>query len=117
MTLSLEELREKALFQNTIDVWIMFCQERGEEWWDVDGYRAFIDHLRKSGIRMQKFPLCIKESGGVYERGRDKTKFLDELSKLSSDDTSAYTIKLSDTLLKAIRSFDSINNRTQYKGT
>ena len=117
MILSLEELREKALFQNTIDVWIMFCQERGEEWWDIDGYRAFIDHLCKSGIRMQKFPLCIKESGGVYERGRDKTKFLDELSKLSSEDTSAYTIKLSDTLLKAIRSFRSINNRTQYKET
>jgi hypothetical protein len=112
MTLSLEELREKALFQNTIDVWIMFCQERGQEWWDVAGYTTFIDHLRKSGVRMQKFPLCIKESGGVYERGRDKTKFLDELSKLSSDDTSAYTIKLSDTLLKAIRSFPNNNNCT-----
>ena len=91
----------------------MFCQEREEEWWDVDGYRAFIDRLRKSGVRMEKFPLCIKESGGVYERGRDKTKFLDELSKLSSDDTSAYTIKLSDTLLKAIRSFRSNDNRTR----
>ena len=113
MILSLEELREKALFQNTIDVWIMFCEERGQEWWDVDGYRAFIDHLCKSGIRMQKFPLCIKESGGVYERGRDKTKFLDELSKLSSDDTSVYTIKLSDTLLKTIRLFRSNNNPDQ----
>ena len=113
MTLSLEELREIALFQNTIDVWIMFCEERRVEWWDIGGYRAFIDHLRKNGVRMQKFPLCIKESGGVYERGRDKTRFLDELSKLSSDDTSAYTIKLSDTLLKAIRSFRSNNDRTR----
>ena len=113
MTLSLEELREKALFQNTIDVWIMFFEERGVEWWDIGGYRAFIGHLRKNGVRMQKFPLCIKESGGVYERGRDKTRFLDELSKLSYDDTSAYTIKLSDNLLKAIRSFRVNNDRTR----
>ena len=41
----------------------------------------------------------------MYERGKDKTKFLDELSKLTSDDGSAYTIKLSDPLLNAIRSF------------
>ncbi|HYY49456.1 MAG TPA: hypothetical protein VE643_01185 [Nitrososphaeraceae archaeon] len=106
--MTLEELREKALFQNTIDVWIMLCEERGQEWWDISGYRAFISHLRGSAARMQKFPLCIKESGGIYERGRDKTKFLDELSKLSSDDASAYTIKLSDPLLKAIRSFCSM---------
>jgi hypothetical protein len=111
--LTLEELRKKALFQNTIDVWIMFCEERGDDWWDVNGYRAFIDHLHKSGVRMQKFPLCIKESGGVYERGRDKTRFLEELSKLSSDDASAYTIKLSDSLLKTIRLFRSNNNPDQ----
>jgi hypothetical protein len=111
--LTLEELREKALFQNTIDVWIMFCEEREQEWWDIGGYRAFINHLRSSGVRMQKFPLCIKESGGIYERGRDKTKFLDELSKLSSDDASAYTIKLSDPLLNAIRSFRGIKTSQQ----
>jgi hypothetical protein len=110
--LTLEELRKKAFFQNTIDVWIMFCEERGDDWWDVAGYRSFIDHLRKSGVRMQKFPLCIKESGGIYERGRDKTRFLEELSKLSSDDASAYTIKLSDPLLTTIRSFRS-NNPSQ----
>ena len=103
--MTLEELREKALFQNTIDVWIMLCEERGQDWWDISGYQAFISHLRSSGVRMQKFPLCIKESGGMYERGRDKTKFLDELSKFSFDDASAYTIKLSDPLLNAIRSF------------
>jgi hypothetical protein len=87
----------------------MFCEERGDDWWDVDGYRAFTNHLSNNGVRMQKFPLCIKESGGTYERGRDKTRFLEELSKLSTDDSSAYTIKLSDSLLKTIRLFHSNN--------
>ena len=55
---------------------------------------------------MQKFPLCIKESGGMYERGRDKSKFLEELSHYGSDDTGAYTIRLSVEVLSAIRSFE-----------
>ena len=109
--MSLEELRKKAIFQNTIDVWIMSCEERGMDWWDVAGYRAFIDYLHNSGVNMQKFPLCIKESGGMYERGRDKTSFLEELSKFSSDDVSAYTIKLSDSLLKTIRLFRDKNSK------
>lgn len=54
---------------------------------------------------MQKFPLCIKESGGMYERGKDKTKFLEELSKISDDNAAAYTIKLSGDIMNAIRAF------------
>lgn len=103
--MTLDQLREKAFFQNTIDIWISFCEERGWDWYDIENYKRFINHLSSKGIKMQKFPLCIKESGGMYERGRDKTKFLDELSKLSTDDASAYTIKLSSDILSAIRSF------------
>ena len=54
---------------------------------------------------MQKFPLCIKESGGIYERGRDKAEFLDQLSKVASDDAAAYTVKLTSETIAAIRSF------------
>lgn len=54
---------------------------------------------------MQKFPLCIKESGGIYERGKDKTQFLDQLSKMSSADATAYTVKLTAETIGTIRSF------------
>jgi hypothetical protein len=54
---------------------------------------------------MQKFPLCIKESGGLYERGKEKGKFLEELSHYSDDDSSAYTLKLSGEAINRIRSF------------
>ncbi|MGH9878253.1 MAG: hypothetical protein ACRD38_11060 [Nitrososphaerales archaeon] len=103
--MTLEELRTKALFQNTVDVWIMSCEENSSEWFDVDAYRAFVAHLLKNNVKMTKFPLCIKESGGMYERGRDKTKFLDMLSKFSSEDSMAYTLKLDDRTLEIIRSF------------
>ena len=104
-TLTLETLRSKAFFQNTIDVWIMFCEEQKWDWYDIDAYRYFITYLNSKNVKMQKFPLCIKESGGMYERGRDKSKFLEELSHFTSDDASAYTIKLSTDVLSTIRSF------------
>ena len=103
--MTLEELRTKALFQNTVDVWIMFCEENNEEWFNIDVYRAFISHLVRNNVKMTKFPLCIKEGGGMFERGRDKTKFLDELSKFSSEDAMAYTLKLDDRALNIIRTF------------
>jgi hypothetical protein len=103
--MTLDQLRQKAFFQNTVDVWISYCEERQWNWYDVEKYRQFIKHLSANGIKMQKFPLCIKESGGMYERGKDKTQFLDELSKIPDDDAAAYTIKLSGEILAAIRSF------------
>src|SRR6188768_1379101 len=115
--MSLEKLRSKAFFQNTIDVWISFCEERDWDWYDLDAYRHFISYLRAKDIGLQKFPLCIKESGGLYERGRDKTKFLEELSHLSSDDASAYTIKLSDSMLEKIRLFQKYNNNNNNRSS
>jgi hypothetical protein len=54
---------------------------------------------------MQKFPLCIKESGGTFDRGIEKAKFLDTLSKIYSEDASAYTIRLSSDNISTIRKF------------
>jgi hypothetical protein len=54
---------------------------------------------------MQKFPLCVKESGGTYERGKDKAQFLDQLSKISAADAAAYTVKLTGETIGAIRLF------------
>jgi hypothetical protein len=105
--MTLEELRQKAFFQNTVDVWIMYCGERDRDWYDIDAYRRFISHLNTKGVKMQKFPLCIKESGGMYERGKDKVQFLDQLSKIPSDDAAAYTLKLSGDVISVIRSFSN----------
>lgn len=103
--MTLEELRQKAFFQNTIDIWIMYCEERGWDWYSIGAYQRFIHHLNSRGIKMQKFPLCIKESGGIYERGKDKAQFLDDLSKIASEDAAAYTIKLNENTISIIRSF------------
>jgi hypothetical protein len=104
--LSLEELRDKAFFQNSIDVWIMLCDEKKWEYSEIENYLKFIGHLFSNNIKIQRFPLCIKESGGMYERGKDKTAFLENLSKIQSDNASAFTIKLTEKTISTIRNFD-----------
>ncbi len=105
---NLESLRDKAFFQNSIDVWIMLCEEKKWEYSDIKNYLKFIDHLFSNNIKIQRFPLCIKESGGMYERGKDKTAFLDRLSKVQSDNASAFTIKLTENTISTIRDFHDV---------
>jgi len=106
---NLENLRDKAFFQNSIDVWIMLCEEKKWDYSEIKNYLKFIDYLFANNIKIQRFPLCIKESGGMYERGKDKTAFLENLSKVQSDSASAYTIKLTESTMSKIRQFDYVD--------
>src|SRR5579885_2349068 len=104
--MTLEELRQKALFQNTIDTWIMLCEEKNADWYLPENYKRFISHLFQKGLKLQKFPLCIKESGGMYQRRKDKTQFAELLAQSTDSNAAAYTIKLSDETIKIIRQFN-----------
>jgi hypothetical protein len=103
--MSLEKLRMQAIYQNSIDTWIAVCEEKQLDWYETENYKKFIDYLFKNGIAMKKFPLCVKETGGMYERGKDKTKFAEMLAQLVDPNAAAYTIKLNDQTLKVIRDF------------
>jgi hypothetical protein len=107
--MSLEKLRQKAIYQNSIDTWIAICEEKNIDWYEVSRYKKFIEHLFKNGLALKKFPLCIKETGGMYERGKDKTQFAESLAQLTDPNAAAYTIKLNDEALKIIREFKLTN--------
>ena len=92
--LALDEIRKKVIYQNTVDIWIAICNDRDAEWNITEKYRKFIQYLLKSDLQMKKFPLCIKESGGNYERGEDKTKFGEELSESNDENSAVYTLSL-----------------------
>lgn len=83
----------------------MLCEEKKWDYSNIKDYLNFIDYLFSNNIKIQRFPLCIKESGGMYERGKDKTAFLENLSKIQSDNASAFTIKLTENTLSTIRAF------------
>ena len=103
--LALDNIRKKVVYQNTVDIWIAMCQEQDTDWNSTETYRKFIAYLLKTNLVMKKFPLCIKESGGNYERGQDKTKFAEKLSESNDENSAVYTIKLNDVAMNIIREF------------
>ncbi len=94
--LALDNIRKKVVYQNTVDIWIAMCQEQDTDWNSTEIYRKFIAYLLKTSLTMKKFPLCIKESGGNFERGHDKTEFGEKLSESNDENSAVYTIKLND---------------------
>jgi len=79
--LALDNIRKKVAYQNTVDIWIAMCQEQDTDWNSTETYRKFIAYLLNTSLTMKKFPLCIKESGGNFERGHDTTDFGEKLSE------------------------------------
>ena len=103
--LALDNIRKIVIYQNTVDIWIAMCQEHNTDWNSTETYKKFIAYLLKTNLAMKKFPLCIKESGGDYERGQDKTKFAEELSESNDENSAVYSIKLNDIAVNIIRKF------------
>ncbi len=101
--MSLDELRKKVIFHNSVDVWIASCAERGGDWTDTDGYRGFIAFLLENGLNMKAFSLCAHEAG---DDEAERTRFAESLAGSGDDpNSSIYTIKLSDQALETIRRF------------
>ena len=103
--LALDNIRKKVVYQNTVDIRIAMCQEQDTDWNSTETYRKFIAYLLKTSLTMKKFPLCIKESGGNFERGHDKTEFGEKLSESNDENSAVYTIKLNDVAMNIIREF------------
>ena len=55
---SLDELRHALLFNNTLDVWVALSSERSSEWKNLDEYNRFLDHLSKSGVKLDASVVC-----------------------------------------------------------
>ncbi|NDB33182.1 MAG: hypothetical protein EB150_07275 [Nitrososphaeria archaeon] len=104
--MSLEDLRTRAIYQNSMDTWIAACEEKKVDWYETEHYKKFIAHLLKNGLALKKFPLCVKETGG-FEGGKNKTTFAETLANQTDPNAAVYTIKLNDTAIKVIRDFSA----------
>ena len=103
--MTLEELRKKALYQNSMDTWIVSCEENSTDWFKTENYKKFIDYLTKNNLNMKKFPLCVSESDGVDERAKARVKFAEILSESEDPNAAVYTLKLNDSTIELIRKF------------
>ena len=102
--LSLDVIRKKVFFHNSIDVWISACEEKNIEWFDFEQYKKFISYLLKNNLHLKAFNLCAHEAGATEEK---KTKFADSLAETKDTDpnSATYTIKLNDNTIDVIRKF------------
>ena len=101
---SLDVIRKKVFFHNSIDVWISACEEKNIEWLDIEQYKKFISYLLKNNLHLKAFNLCAHEAGATEEK---KTKFADSLAETKDTDpnSATYTIKLNDNTIDVIRKF------------
>jgi hypothetical protein len=104
--MTLDKLRQKVIYQNTIDVWIKLCEEKNMDWKVAENYKKFIDFLLNNNINMKKFPVCVSDSDSKLESTRQKVKFAEGLSEENNPNSTTYTIKLNDPTLEIIRKFD-----------
>tara|TARA_B100000029_G_scaffold507889_1_gene593548 strand:- start:807 stop:1136 length:330 start_codon:yes stop_codon:yes gene_type:complete len=102
--LSLDAIRKKVFFHNSIDVWISACEEKNIDWFDVEKYKKFISYLLQNNLHLKTFNLCAHEAGATEEK---KTKFADILGETKNSDpnSATYTIKLNDNTIDVIRKF------------
>lgn len=102
--MSLEEIRKKVIFHNSVDVWIAACKEKNIPWTNTDNYKKFIAHLLKNNLNLKAFNLCAYEAGATED---EKTKFTEILAETKDDPNSlTYTIKLNDSALDIIRGYN-----------
>ncbi len=103
--MALDELRGSVLFQNSVDVWIAACTERGADWKSVDRYREFIRYLRAGGMGLKKYSLCVSDAESADPHEKAKAAFSEEIKGTGDPDAVTYTIRLDDTAIRMIRGF------------
>ena len=101
--MSLDDIRKKVIFHNSVDVWIAACGEKNIPWTNTEDYKKFISHLLKNNLNLKAFNLCAHDAGATEE---EKTKFAEALAETKDDPNSLiYTIKLTDSALGTVRSY------------
>jgi len=103
--MTLEELRKKVIYQNSVDVWITFCAEKNIVWDDQENYKKFIKYLHDENLYLKKFPFCVSDSESINEQDRVKAKFAESLSESEDPNAAAFTLKLNNSTLETIRNF------------
>ena len=74
--MTLEELRKKVLYQNSIEIWIGASKEKNMDWFDTENYKKFIAFLLKNNLNMKQMPICFDESDIPHLKADTAKKYL-----------------------------------------
>jgi len=103
--MTLEELRNKVLYQNSIEIWIGASKEKNIDWYDTEKYKKFIAFLRENNLNMKQMPICFDESDTAFDDGHSKKVFANKLAEFKDENSACYSIKLNDANIDLIRKF------------
>lgn len=103
--MSLEELRKKVIYQNSIEIWIGVCKEKNIAWHQIENYKKFISYLLKNNLKMTRISICFDESDNSFDGGKSKKGFANALAGSKDENSACYTIKLNDVNIELIRKF------------
>jgi hypothetical protein len=104
--MTLDDLKQKVIYQNTIDVWIGACEEKNMDWNVTENYKKFIDYLLNQNLNMKKFALCVSDGDSKIESVQQKVKFAEVLSEEKDPKSATYTVRLNDSTIDLIRKFN-----------
>lgn len=104
--MTLDDLRQSVIYQNTIDVWIGACEEKNIDWNIAENYKKFINYLLKQNLSMKKYPLCVSDGDSKLESVQKKVKFAEILSQENNPQSATYTVRLNDSTIDIIRKFN-----------
>jgi len=104
--MTLEELRKKVLYQNSIEIWIGVSQEKNIDWFETENYKKFISFLLKNNLKMKQMTICFDESDTASYGGHSKKVFANKLAAINDENSLCYSIKLNDGAIELIRKFD-----------
>ena len=105
LILILEELRKKALYHNSIEIWIGISEEKKIDWVNTDNYQKFIAFLVKNELNMKQMTICFDESDNASYGGHSKKVFANNLAAINNANSHCYSIKLKDSAIELIRTF------------
>ncbi len=103
--MALEELRNKVLYQNSIEIWIATSKEKNTDWVDAENYQKFVSFLLKNNLNMKQMSICFDESDKASEGGHSKKVFANKLAAINNENSACYSIKLNDGAIELIRKF------------
>ena len=86
---NVEELRQSLLYNNTLEVWMALCSERGKEWRNIEEYGKFLTHLSNIGVKLDLSVVCPPIKG------------------FSEKPPKAFNIKLDNDTIRKIRAFEN----------
>lgn len=85
---NIDDLRQALLYNNTLEVWMALCAERGQDWHRFDDYNKFLDHLASAGVKLDVSVVCPPIKG------------------FSEKPPKAFNIRLDDSNISKIRTFE-----------